>query len=159
LKKSVDKKVEKIKRIIQEKDFVIKKYHTKSTLEELIYSELILKKYAYTSIIIISDEPHTKRIDILIKNFTNFEKLGINYVLVGSNVKWWNKEKFYENKKAVYFSIHELLKILINYIIYSLEKLSILDQKDIENLNKYEHDLIKNLNFTIKRTINLFDNN
>jgi hypothetical protein len=76
---------------------------------------------------------------------------------VGSEVYWWNKEKFYSNKKAVYFAIQEFFKIIHNYILYSLLKYSIINQEDLNNLNEYKHLIIVKLNSVIKNIYNLLN--
>ena len=155
LNKYVDNKAEKIYKINNNKDFVIKKYQTKNTLDELLFSEEILRKYNYKSIIIVSDEPHSRRIKMLINNFTKFSELNIQYTIVGSGIDWWNKEKFYSNKKAVYFAIQESFKIIHNYTLYTLLKYSIITQEELNYLNNYKHSITKTINLMISNIYNL----
>ena len=157
LNKYVDNKVEKLDEIIVNKDFIIKKYQTKNTLDELLFSEKILRKYNYKSIIIVSDEPHSRRIKMLINNFTKFSELNIQYTIVGSGVDWWNKEKFYSNKKAVYFAVQESFKIMHNYTFYTLLKYSIITQDELNSLNNYKRSITKIINLMIRNIYNLLN--
>lgn len=153
--KDVDKKAEIAENLIKNKKFIIKKYQTRNTLDELLFSEEILKKYNYKSIIIVSDEPHSKRIKILIDNFTKFNELNIRYTIVGSEVYWWNKKYFYSNRKAVSFSMQEFFKIIHNYVLYNLIKYSIITQEELNNLNKNKHSMTKMINSVINNIYNL----
>ena len=54
-----------------------------------------------TSVIIVSDPPHTKRIKYLLSKIHEANDEYLNFILVKSEVTWWDKETYYENKKAI----------------------------------------------------------
>lgn len=94
----------------------------KNTYEEVRYLESILLTQKYNSVLIVSDPMHSKRIDFLIKNFTNNLKENIQYSMISTNLEWWNKNYFFLNIKSIVHSFLELNKIIYNYIKYSFLK-------------------------------------
>lgn len=86
-----------------------------NTMDELNYIESKMKNNN-KNIIIITDPPHSKRVDFMINNFT--ESLKNKYIIVSSGVNWW-KGPLNFNYKALEFTIKEILKLPYNYIKYS----------------------------------------
>lgn len=103
---------------------IIEISNTKNTYEEMVFIKTFLIEKKYTSAIIVSDAPHSKRISYLldkvkIKNSSNLE-----FNIVSSSTEWWNKELYYKNIRARIFAISEVIKILFSYIRYEfLEKI------------------------------------
>jgi uncharacterized SAM-binding protein YcdF (DUF218 family) len=120
-----------------------------NTYDELYFTKELMLKNSYKSVLIISDEPHSLRIKLLIQTFIKFEKDNISYKIVGSNPKWWNKKEFYKNKRAIYFVTRESFKIPFNLIFYTLDKYFIFDLETLETLENYKKDFATNLNKTI----------
>lgn len=90
-----------------------------NTYSELKVAHKIMIDKNYKSINIISDEPHSRRINILINQFFYNKKDNIIYNIIGSDVKWWNKKYYYkEKRRSIYFVVHESLKIVHNLIYY-----------------------------------------
>jgi uncharacterized SAM-binding protein YcdF (DUF218 family) len=151
--KDVVKKTNKLKESINNDEIIISKSFTKNTLDELLFSQEILEKYNYKSILIISDEPHTRRIKMLIENFTKFKQLNIEYTIVGSSVKWWDKKSFYKNNTAIFFSIHEFIKIIYNYILYNLLYYSLIDYETVNLLHEYKSKIKIQIDEIIKKIL------
>lgn len=89
----------------------------KNTLDELLYIEKYIKKNNIKKFSILSDSPHSKRIDILIQNFTDIKA---DYSILASNNNWWNKYFYFTNWYAIKFVFLELIKIPYNIIKYGL---------------------------------------
>lgn len=132
---------------IPKKQIIINK-DVKSTYDELYFVSKYMHENKLTSINIISDEPHSRRIHMLINNFINFNS--INYSIVGSEVKWWNKEYYYKNKRmAIYYVTREIFKIVHNYIYYNLLELIDLDKNTKNRLDELEDSFLKFVNKSI----------
>ena len=132
---------------IPKKQIIINK-DVKSTYDELYFISKYMHENKLTSVNIISDEPHSRRIHMLINNFIDFNS--INYSIVGSEVKWWNKEHYYENKRiAIYYVARETLKIVHNYIYYNLLKFIDLDENTRNKLDELEDNFLKFVNKSI----------
>ncbi len=94
--------------------------HCDSTGQEIQFIKQYMAKHHYTSVIIISDPYHTRRIKILtdLISVKNDEKF--TYVLVSSGVSWWHRNKYYQNPRALKSALGELLKIPYAYLYYGL---------------------------------------
>lgn len=84
----------------------------KSTLEEILFIKGYLIKNNFNSAIIISDAPHTRRIQYLL-NHTKKENESLSFNLVKSDTKWWNKETYYLEKKLKLSYFQKVLSYFI----------------------------------------------
>jgi len=109
----------KVKNIIQNSKQIEFTVNLSNTMQELKYIEKILDKNKYKSFIIVTDPSHSRRVDFLIKNYTNI-KDNYKYNIISSEPIWWNKNFYFLNLKALGTSILEIFKILHNYTKYSL---------------------------------------
>ena len=110
---------------IFEKNLVYKKLG--NTLREVRFVKNYMDLKGLKSVIFITDPPHARRVKILANSFSSYEDSGIVVYVVGSDVKWWNKSRFFMNKDATIFVFSESVKILYNYIVYGiLEKYGLL---------------------------------
>lgn len=99
----------------------------KSTKEEIIYIKKILLKKNYTSVMIISDAPHTRRIKTLISILKIDKDKKLKFNLVASDNNWWNSDTYYTSKRAQTFVLDEILKLGYSYIAYGFfDKLNLL---------------------------------
>jgi uncharacterized SAM-binding protein YcdF (DUF218 family) len=147
--KAIDKGISLLKeKYINEKNILFKD-KVLNTYNELAYTKELMIKNNYKSVLIVSEEPHSLRIKILIETFIKFDKNNISYVIVGSNPKWWNKKEFYKHKRAIYFVSRESFKILFNLIFYTLNTYFIFNDETLETLEKYKIEFATNLNKTI----------
>lgn len=98
-----------------------------STADEIQYIKQYMLEHHYKSVIIVSDRPHTRRIKILIDLISPNSDNSFSYFLVGSNQDWWNKnDKYHLHKKALLYTLAELIKIPYTWLYYGLvEKLGI----------------------------------
>jgi len=96
-----------------------------STRNEIIFIQDYMILNNYSSAIIVSDNPHTARIKLLLNIFKKDNNL-IFYV-VGSNPDWWNDGQYYKSKMAISYVINESLKIVYTAVAYGiLEPLGVL---------------------------------
>jgi len=90
----------------------------KNTMEEVKYLDDLVNQQKLASVLIVSDPPHSRRIKLLIQEFSN--NLERKYIIVSSNTVWWNKYFYFTNWDAFQFAILELIKIIYNNIKYGL---------------------------------------
>lgn len=118
---------------------------TKNTFNELT----LLKKYLidnnYNNVIIVSHPSHSRRIDLIIKNFLKYDNNKIEYALVSSGIESWNKKYYFNNKKSLNIAIHELIKINFNVIYYGILINFDENERIIELINKYKYKFSVNL--------------
>lgn len=100
---------------------LIREINTKSTEEEVKFIKNYLTKNALSEAIIVTDAPHTRRIQYLINkiNLTENDKY-LKFHLVKTNNNWWDKKYYFLNKKAQIFVLSESLKITYSFIKYDL---------------------------------------
>lgn len=94
----------------------------KNTMDEIIYIEKNIMIDTSSSILIVTDPPHSRRIDFMMKQFTELFNSKKTYTIVSSSPNWWDKNLYFLNFDAVLFSISEVVKIFYNYIKYSFIK-------------------------------------
>lgn len=112
---------------------------TKNTYEELKIIKDFIQKNNLNNIIFISEPTHSRRIDILIKNFYKFNELNIKYTIISYNSVWWDKNNIFKSKKSIKSIIIETTKIIYNLIYYNLIiylNLDLKKQKFIDDLKK-----------------------
>lgn len=102
------------------KENIIFNTQAKNTLEEILFIRNYMKKHQYKDLIIVSDSPHSRRIDFFANTIYKYKENGINLSIVASNNNWWNKEYYYSNPEAIIFSINEIIKLTYYYINYKL---------------------------------------
>ena len=96
--------------------------NAQNTLEEILFIRDYMKKNEYNNLIIVSDPPHSRRIDFFSNFIYKYQENGINLSIVASNNNWWKKESYYSNPEAIIFSLNEIIKLTYYYINYKLGK-------------------------------------
>jgi hypothetical protein len=111
------KNMQKLKNISDVYDI---KYITglKNTMAEIQYINKIVRLNHYHSVLIVTSPWHSRRVDFMIQEFAT--PLDGKYIIVSSNSKYWNKYLYFFSMKAIGLSFLEVLKLLFNYIKYSL---------------------------------------
>jgi len=99
----------------------------KNTMDELNYIDTVVKDKEYSSIIIVTSPPHSKRVHIMIENFT--KNLKNKYVIVSSHPNWWHKYYYFLNIRALVYSFLEVSKIIYNDMKYTFLKDTVVSQK------------------------------
>jgi hypothetical protein len=142
----VNKKAAYLKTKGLKENNIITNSSTLNTYDELKFIKKYMIENNYKNLIILSAEPHSRRIEILINNFIKFSKDKITYNLVGENSDWWDIDNYYKNKKAILFIMKESLKIIYNYIYYKLDTFFKFHHETTNNLIKYKTSIFKYLN-------------
>ena len=96
--------------------------NAQNTLEEILFIRDYMKKNEYNNLIIVSDPPHSRRINFFANTIYKYQENGINLSIVASNNNWWKKESYYSNPEAIIFSLNEIIKLTYYYINYKLGK-------------------------------------
>lgn len=110
---------------------IIEIFDTKNTYEEMIFIKTFLIEKNYTSAIIVSDAPHSKRIKYLLDTIKTKNSSNLEFNIVSSSGQWWNKELYYKNIRARIFATLESIKLLFSYFRYGLiEKIGMSDVVD-----------------------------
>lgn len=97
-------------------DNIIYVNHMKNTMDEINYIDKNIATI-YDKIIIVTDPPHSRRVDFMIKQFS--KNLKNKYIIVSSNPIWWEDKYYFLNQKAIVFSMKELGKLFYNYFKYT----------------------------------------
>ena len=75
-----------------------------------------------SSVAIISDAPHSKRINFFANTIANYKKNNIELRILSSENSWWDKSSYFRNPEAIIFAINEVIKLTYYYINYKLGK-------------------------------------
>jgi len=121
-------KVEYLKKYgIPEKNIIFAK-NTGNTMKEVEFVKNYMLKHHYRSVIFVSDPPHSRRIMFLAKVVNNYDDVNLSCMVVGSDVKWWDRLHYYKDEKAKRFVKSELSKLVHNFIAYGvLQKFGFLE--------------------------------
>jgi uncharacterized SAM-binding protein YcdF (DUF218 family) len=126
-----DPRIKYIKTNNTSKINIIETFDTKNTYEEMIFIKKFLIEKNYTSAIIVSDAPHSKRISYLLNTIKIENSSNLEFNIVSSSGQWWNKELYYKNIRARIFAALEGLKLLSSYFRYGIiEKIGMTDIVD-----------------------------
>lgn len=87
-------------------------YNTKNTLSEIIYIYNFMKFNSLKSALIVTDPPHSLRIQAIIK-LMKFNK-DIKFSIISSNPNWWDFYKL--NHSSLEFILKECIKIPFNIL-------------------------------------------
>ncbi len=90
----------------------------KKTSEEIRFIKKYMKKNGYKSALIVTDPPHTRRASLLISLISIEGDNDMTFIMVGSDVPWWDRERYWDNKKARNFVKHEIIRTLGSFFVY-----------------------------------------
>lgn len=112
---------------VPEKNIVYAK-NTTNTMKEVVFVKNYMIKHHYKSAIFVSHPPHSRRIMFLAKFVNNYDDANLSCIVVGSDVKWWNRTSYYKNKRARMAVIEQMSKLVHNFIAYGvLQKFGLLE--------------------------------
>lgn len=97
----------------------------KNTKDEVLFIKRYMIENNYKSAMIVTDPPHSRRVQLLTSLIFLDGDEALRFHLVGSDVKWWNRYSYYENTRAIGFSFRETGKIIYNFIAYNIFGLNI----------------------------------
>ncbi len=121
-------KVEYLKKHGVPEKKIIYAENTGNTMQEVRFIKNYMSEHQYTSVIFVSDPPHSRRIKFLAKYINNYDDVNLSYIVVGSDVDWWDRLHYYKNEEARKFVKSELSKIVHNFIAYGvLQKFGLLE--------------------------------
>ena len=153
-----DRRIKVLKKYNISMNNIIFEKEIKSTRNEIVFIKKYMIQHGYKKAIIVTDRPHSKRVSALLNILTIGNDKHLSFSIIGSEVKWWDSAKYYENKTSFLYAIHEFTKLSYTYIAYGfLEKIGILEyiKKPIapifnfirNNIDKY---IYKNTKKTLK---------
>ena len=90
-----------------------------NTMDEIQWIKKYMLNNGYHSLIIITDPPHTRRVSMLTK-IADYGENGIKVILIGADVPWWNRTRYYEDVQALRYMVFETIKIPFNYLAYEI---------------------------------------
>ncbi len=119
--------------------------YTRNTAEDILYIKKYMEEHHYSTVTIVTDQPHSRRVKMLAEMLGMQDKYAVN--IVGSDEEWWDREEYYLNNKSRYSAFSELLKIPYNYLLYGiLDKFGYLPEihelEDKFELRKTMHKII-----------------
>lgn len=95
-----DKRIEYIKSNNLKDINIYHRKNIKSTKDEIFFLKNYLLQKKYSTAIIVSDTPHSKRIKVLINLLKVENDNKLNFKIIGTDIKWWKSEEYYTNKKT-----------------------------------------------------------
>jgi len=105
-----------LKKGLHERDIVHLK-DVKNTYEEMREIQSYMLQNHYHKVLIVSDPPHSKRIEYLIDYFA-YRKKRLETVIVGSKVPWWSESSYIDSFRSFWEAIKELSGIIYYYFSY-----------------------------------------
>ena len=104
------------------KENIIYNNSAENTLEEIFFIKRYMIKNNLSTVAIISDAPHSRRIHFFANTVAKFKEASINLTIIASENNWWNKNSYFTNPEAIIFTINEIIKLTYYYINFKLGK-------------------------------------
>ena len=112
---------------VAEKSIVYAK-NTTNTMREVVFVKNYMAKHHYKSVIFVSHPPHSRRIMFLAKFINNYDDANLSCIVVGSDVKWWDRTHYYKDERARMVVKEQMSKLVHNFIAYGvLQKFGLLE--------------------------------
>jgi len=88
----------------------------KNTAEEIKFIKKYMKENAYKNALIITDPPHSRRVSLLTSWIRVEGDENMKFRIIKSDVKWWDREHYYNNAHARASVWHEMMGIVYGLI-------------------------------------------
>ena len=88
----------------------------KNTKEEVLFIKAYMKEHSYKSALIVTDPPHSGRVKLLTSLLSIEGDETMTFHMIGSEIKWWDAEHYYENKRTRTSVWNESIRILYHSI-------------------------------------------
>jgi uncharacterized SAM-binding protein YcdF (DUF218 family) len=90
----------------------------KNTYAEIKSIKEYMQKYGYKTVLIVSDPPHSNRIQYLVELF-QYKKNNLKVKIIASDVWWWNQNKYFDSFRSFWEAMKEVLGMGYYYIRYT----------------------------------------
>ena len=103
---------------------IVQHHEPKNTKEEVLYIKNYMFTHGFTSALVVTDPPHSRRVSILdtVLNVSGDDDITLH--MVSSEVKWWKADKYYDDKRSGETVLSESFRILYSILCYGIvEKL------------------------------------
>jgi len=104
---------------------IVQHHQPKNTKDEVLYIKNYMFTHGYTSAIVVTDPPHSRRVRVLdsVLNVKGDDD-DITLHMVSSEVKWWKADKYYDDTRSGERVLSESFRILYSILCYGIvEKL------------------------------------
>ncbi len=126
-----------------------------NTMQEILTVKDYLIIHHFKSVIIVSDEPYSRRILFLANKVAKFEESGLKVTVVGSNAPWWDRDYYYMNKTGTVEAILEIVKLPYNYVKYGILYNFFAKYAILDSAKKYLSPLAKDLKYIVVKCVRI----
>jgi len=91
-----------------------------NTKEEVLFIKKYMVENGYRNALVVTDPPHSRRVSLLNTILSVKGDDEITFHMIGSDVKWWHKEKYYDHKHSGDQVFIESMKILYSVVVYGV---------------------------------------
>ena len=88
----------------------------KNTAEEVKFIKRYMRENNYKSALIVTDPTHSRRVKLLLSIISVSGVRGMRFHIISSDVKWWNAECYWCNKRSWTLVKSESIRILYTLI-------------------------------------------
>lgn len=89
-----------------------------NTHQEALNLKVLLTAYHWHSVLVVSDPPHLRRIDLCLQ--PNFKKAGLSYRLIPSSVPTWQTDRWWQVERWRQFCLSEMVKLIFYAVVYGV---------------------------------------
>ncbi len=89
-----------------------------NTYTEIKTIKEYMLKHNYTIVLIVSDPPHSKRIQYLI-NLFQYQENKLETKIIGSDVLWWNESKYIDSLQSFWEAVKEMIALAYYHLRYN----------------------------------------
>ena len=143
------KEVKNIDNIFDKNINIIINSNLKNTMEEMKYIKNYMLKQNLSSALIVTEAPHSRRIQIFWENFG--DKLDdVSFSVVASQFDDWDSNTYYKNENSLKYAFSETTKLIYNIFLYGvLEKFGFKEEFE-SNYKKELREMKKEISLTLK---------
>lgn len=91
-----------------------------NTKEEVLFIKKFMVENGYKTALVVTDPPHTRRVSLLNAMLSVEGDEEITFHMIDSDVKWWEKEKYYDHLRSAKAVLNESMKILYSVVVYGI---------------------------------------
>jgi uncharacterized SAM-binding protein YcdF (DUF218 family) len=103
-----------------------------NTVEEVKYIKEYMIKHSLSTVLIVTEPPHSRRISLFAKIFKVENDGNLSIKIVSNDYKIWNSKYYYKNDSTKQYAFSEVIKTIYNLFVYGLlENLGL--KKDFDN--------------------------
>lgn len=91
-----------------------------NTKEEVQFIKKYMVENGFKTALVVTDPPHTRRVSLLNSLLSVEGDDDLTFYMIGSDVKWWFKDDYYDHMDSAKAVLYESMKIIYSVVVYGV---------------------------------------